>query len=288
MRRLYSLCLCKAQLPALPLPVAVAGALFSIAPASSANAQSAQGIAANSGTPIVAVVNVPAPWYAPRALIVSKMRDTISLYENLPGLSFKAFALRKQGNQFGGIYHWKNRQSADQWFTPEWFARIKRERGVDGNVRFFDAPVTLENAAYDIDAPKSSGFAPSEASLNGIGSPTPPVAQYASTPVATVVLITTPQGVTRQQLIAGFTAALPTERNISGLWRKHFIIADDGRFGGVYLWSNEAAASAWLSEAWQQQVKATYGTAADIEWYDVPILLPSKNPANRIDASQSK
>ena len=43
---------------------------------------------AASGTqPVVAVVEVATPWYAPAFLVRSKMRDTIPLYAALPGLA---------------------------------------------------------------------------------------------------------------------------------------------------------------------------------------------------------
>jgi heme-degrading monooxygenase HmoA len=97
------------------------------------------------------------------------------------------------------------------------------------------------------------------------------------------VTIATPAGVTRERIVAEFRAAVPAHQKADGLLRKHFIISDDGRFGGLYLWRDEAAAQRWFNEAWQQRVRQTYGSEARIEWFDTPILLPSQRAGNRIE-----
>jgi heme-degrading monooxygenase HmoA len=243
-----------------------------------AHGESATGANFATDTTVVAIVNVPSPGYAPRALIISTMRDSVPTYENVPGLGYKVFTLSQQAHRFGGIYTWKDQVSAEQWFTPDWFARVKRDRGVDATLRYFDAPVTINNEAGERYAAHNAGLAPSEISLQDIASGTPSLERFSATPVATVVLVKTPASVSRQQLIAEFTAAVPTYQTIKGLLRKHFIISRDGRFGGVYIWADEASARAWFNPAWQQKVQATYGAAA-IEWYDAPVLLPGKHPA---------
>jgi Putative mono-oxygenase ydhR len=204
---------------------------------------------------IVTIVTVPKPWYAPRALVASKMRDTQIQYESMPGLHYKIYTLAQADGQFGGIYLWKDRAAAQTWFAPSWFERVRKERGVGGVVRYFDAPLMLDNT-------------PGGTPLN---------ARSAS--VATLVTIPLPAGVTREKVIAEFNAALPTYQRVPGLLRKYFILTSDGRLGGVYLWDKQASADQWFSEAWQQRVRNTYGAAATMEWFDAPILLPTKAKA---------
>jgi Putative mono-oxygenase ydhR len=204
---------------------------------------------------IVTIVTVPKPWYAPRALVASKMRDTQAQYESMPGLHYKIYTLAQADGQFGGIYLWKDRAAAQTWFVPNWFERVRKERGVEGVVRYFDAPLMLDNT-------------PGGTPLN---------AQSAS--VATLVTIPLPAGVTREKVIAEFNAALPTYQRVPGLLRKYFILTSDGRFGGVYLWDKQASADQWFTEAWQQRVRSTYGAADTMEWFDAPILLPTKAKA---------
>jgi hypothetical protein len=213
-------------------------------------------------TPVAVIVKVPKPWYAPRAVIVSKMRDTIPQYESLPGLSYKMYSFAQSDGQFGGIYLWKDAASAQAWFNPAWFDRVKTERGVDADVRYFEVPVALDNVS-----PSSTPDALGEA-------------------VATLVTVPVPPGADRAQLIAEFRKSIPIYQQVPGLRRKYFVITDDARFGGIYLWENQASAERWFDDAWHQRVRKTYGADAVMEWFDIPILLPSKVQDNRIDLAR--
>jgi heme-degrading monooxygenase HmoA len=221
--------------------------------------------AQQAGSAVAVIVKVPKPWYAPRAVVIGKMRDTIPQYANLPGLNYKMFSFAQADGQFGGVYLWQDRTAAQAWFSPAWFERVRRERGVDGNVRMFDAPVVLDNAGAEAGA--TAGAEEGSA-------------------VATLVTIPTPAGLGRDRLVAEFRAALPAYQKVAGLKRKYFIITDDGRFGGIYLWESQAAAQAWFSTAWHARVKKTYGADGAIEWFDTPILLPSKLADNRIEMAR--
>lgn len=214
-----------------------------------------EGYAATSA--VAAIVKVPAPWYAPKMLVWSRMRETIPTYESLTGLSFKAYAIAQADGHYGGLYLWKDLVSARAWFNPAWFERVEKERGAKGHVRFYEVPVAIDNAAGG----------------------TPAQADGAS--VSTLVTIRTPAGIGKPQLVQEFQAAIPTYRAVPGLLRKHFIITDDGRFGGIYLWKDQAAAEEWFNAAWKERVRATYGTDATLEWFDTAILTPSKLATNQ-------
>ena len=242
------------------MKAAVAVPLAAVVLSTQVNAQTLPSIPAPT-TPVAVIVKVPKPWYAPRAVVVGKMRDTIPQYENLPGLNYKMFSFARMDGHFGGIYLWQDRASAEAWFNPAWFERVRRERGVEGQVRMFEAPVVLVN--------------PSTAAGSGEGDA-----------VVALVTIPTPSGVARERLIAEFRAALPVYERVAGLKRKYFIITGDGRFGGIYQWESQVAADAWFNPGWHERVKKTYGASAAIEWFDTPILLPSKLADNRIDTAR--
>jgi heme-degrading monooxygenase HmoA len=241
-------------------------------------------------SPVVAVVRVPTPWYAPRALVVSKMRDTIPQYAQLPGLAFKAFSIERASKDFGGLYYWRDTASAQVWFNAAWFERVKKERGVEGRVTLYDAPLSIDNTPGGTLADHGKA-APAAAAVDRMSalaeSPAPGAAARASSStVATLMLIRTPAGVGRERLNAEFQAAVPTHRAIPGLLRKHFLIADNGAsFGGLYLWQDEASAKAWFNVAWHERVRKTYGQTAAVDWFDTPILLPTRDAANLPEAS---
>jgi hypothetical protein len=221
--------------------------------------------AAGSDGPVVAVVKVAKPWYAPDFLVVHKMRRAVPQYRLIPGLTHKIFSLARPGGEFGGIYLWQDRASAEAWFNPAWYRRVKTERGVDADVRMFEAPMMFDNISSATGAPAIVDADVS--SLQGA--------------VVTLVTLPTPASTTREQTLRGFEAEMAIEHRAPGLMRRYAIITGDGRFGGVYLWRDEAAANRWFDAAWRRKVNELYGSAPQVEWFDAPILMPSALPANR-------
>jgi heme-degrading monooxygenase HmoA len=97
-------------------------------------------------------------------------------------------------------------------------------------------------------------------------------------PVAVLVAVPIPAGMPRPQLEAAFRAAVPEYQKLPGLIRKYFTIGDDGRAGGIYLWSSRAAAEAWYNDAWKDGVQKRWGAPATVSYFDVPALTDGVNP----------
>jgi hypothetical protein len=232
-----------------------AGAAVGLATCTATLAQPLGSGSIDATSAVAVVVKVPKPWYAPKSLVVGKMRDTVALYESLPGLSYKAFSLAQADGQYGGIYLWKDEGSARAFFGPAWFERVEKERGAKGQVRFYEVPVAIDNVRGNL---ADSGDA-----------------------VGAVVTVATPQGVSKARLVQEFQASIPVYQKAPGLLRKYFIVTEDGRFGGIYLWKDPASAQQWFTDEWKARVVKTYGSAAAIEWFDTPILLPSKRADNQ-------
>jgi heme-degrading monooxygenase HmoA len=215
-------------------------------------------VVTNASNAVVAIVKVPKTWYAPKPVVVSKMQATVAQYEQLPGLHYKIFTLTQADAQFGGIYLWKDRRSAQNWFNPTWHDRVEKERGHKADVRLFQAPIVVTNA------------------------PPIPGANH----VATLVTVTTPAQVSPERLVAEFTVAAPTYQKVAGLLRKYFIITDDGKFGGVYLWDTQTSAQNWFNPVWHERVRKTYGAEAQIEWFEAPIAIASKLADNQLEGGK--
>lgn len=105
-----------------------------------------------------------------------------------------------------------------------------------------------------------------------LGAPTFAEDKPAEMPVATLVTIKTPPGITRPMLDGGFKQAVPVYEKIPGLIRKYFIVNGDG-FGGMYLWKSRASAEAWFNDAWREKAKATYGSEAQLTYFDAPVQI---------------
>lgn len=100
--------------------------------------------------------------------------------------------------------------------------------------------------------------------------------QTSPEPVATIVTIKTPAGITRPMLEAEFKRAVPVYEKIPGLIRKYFI-ADADQFGGMYLWIDRASAEAWYNSAWRAKAKSLYGSEPDVRWFDVPVQIDNSS-----------
>lgn len=208
---------------------------------------------AAAGPPVVTIVRVPKPWYAPSFLVASKMRDSIPEYDKLPGLSYKIYTIGQTDGRYGGVYLWKDRKSAEAWFNPAWFARVEKERGAPGEVRYFNVLKVVDYTSGGTAAnPRSDSV---------------------------VAFVTVPAGDDdgATQLRNSLAADMP------GLLRE-YTVAGDGRAGVVLVWRDQAAGVQWLNDAWRARAKQSFGGEPEVEWYNAPILLPSVLPANAFAA----
>lgn len=73
----------------------------------------------------ITIVRVKAPWWAPKFLITGRFVDSIPEYAAAPGLIHKAYTFSDSG-EFGGVYLWDSRASAERWFDEAWHERVKR------------------------------------------------------------------------------------------------------------------------------------------------------------------
>jgi heme-degrading monooxygenase HmoA len=240
-----------------PIPfisAAITAAVMPVLTTQSASAQAQIGVF-SAPSASVAIVKIPKPWYAPNFFVALKMRDTVALYENLPGLTYKAFTIAQPDQEFGGAYLWKDRVEMEKWFNPAWFERVEKERGHQANVRFFSAPVVVVNQATALDV------------------------AY----ITTLVTIKTPANITREQVLAEFASAALTYQKVPGLIRKYFVLSDDGKFGGVYLWDSKLSAQTWFSPVWSERAAKRFGSEAQLEWFDTPIAITSKLAPNALE-----
>jgi Putative mono-oxygenase ydhR len=202
---------------------------------------------ATDGGPVVVIVKVAKPWYAPNWLVERKMQAVVQQYRQLPGLTFKIFSFARPHGEFGGIYLWHDRATAQAWFGPAWYKRVRDERGVEPDVRMFDATRVFD---------RTSGV-----KLDTVEN-------------AVVTVITGAKTVAN-------AGAPPVDPQAPGLLRAYLIDTPDGRTGGVYLWRDDAAAKRMLDSDWQRRQQALHGSTPKVEWFDTPILTRSTLPANR-------
>lgn len=68
-------------------------------------------------------------------------------YQNLAGLIRKHYVRSEDGSRVGGIYLWNSRADAERVFDGEWRERVTKLYGGEPSIMWFDAPVSVDNAA---------------------------------------------------------------------------------------------------------------------------------------------
>lgn len=71
-----------------------------------------------------------------------------------------------------------------------------------------------------------------------------------------------------------FLSTAPKYRDVPGLIRKYYVLAQDGRSaGGIYLWRSRAEAEAMYTPGWHDFVKQKYGTDASVTYMHCPVVV---------------
>lgn len=90
--------------------------------------------------------------------------------------------------------------------------------------------------------------------------------------VITTFQLSTP--ITRDEARRIFLSTAPKYQGVAGLFRKCYILSQDGRTaGGVYLWESRAQAEAMYSEDWRVFVREKYGTDPSVTYFDSPVVV---------------
>lgn len=79
-----------------------------------------------------------------------KFSSTAPKYTDIPGLIRKYYLLSEDGQVAGGVYLWKSRDRAEQFYTDEWKQFIKDLYGAEPSMQFFASPVVVDNSSGEI------------------------------------------------------------------------------------------------------------------------------------------
>lgn len=91
--------------------------------------------------------------------------------------------------------------------------------------------------------------------------------------VVSIVRVRAPWYATDGMIGRRFDEAVPTYAAIPTLIFKAFTIGADRTFGGVYLWNNAEAATAFFDAAWHDRIKKTYGRDGEVIVLQAPVTL---------------
>ncbi|MBJ7310834.1 monooxygenase [Rugamonas sp. CCM 8940] len=95
--------------------------------------------------------------------------------------------------------------------------------------------------------------------------------------IIAVTAFTLPNPITREEARSIFLSTAPTYQGAAGLFRKHYVLSEDGKTaGGIYFWNSKQEAEALFSDAWRGFVREKYGTDPTVSYFDSPVLVDNE------------
>jgi hypothetical protein len=92
--------------------------------------------------------------------------------------------------------------------------------------------------------------------------------------IIAITTFTLPKPITREEARRIFLSTAPKYQGVQGLFRKHYMLSQDGgTAGGVYLWNSKAEAEAMYTESWFTFVREKYGTDPTVTYFETPVLV---------------
>jgi hypothetical protein len=92
--------------------------------------------------------------------------------------------------------------------------------------------------------------------------------------ITAMTTFTLPRPITRDEARRIFLSTAPRYRGVPGLFRKTYVLAEDGvTVGGIYLWSSRSEAEAMYTDAWRAFVREKYGTEPIVTYFESPVVV---------------
>ena len=94
----------------------------------------------SDGKAIATLVLIPTLQGVNRDRLLAEFRAAVPVYQKIPGLLRKHLIVTDDG-QFGGVYLWRDKAAADQWFNSAWHERVRQTYRSEARLEWFDIPI---------------------------------------------------------------------------------------------------------------------------------------------------
>lgn len=95
--------------------------------------------------------------------------------------------------------------------------------------------------------------------------------------ITALVQFKLPQSISREQARETFSSTAKKYTTVSGLIRKYYVLAADGKTaGGVYLWKSQRAAELFYSDEWRHFIFDKYGALPTVTYFDSPVIVDNE------------
>ena len=82
-----------------------------------------------------------------------------------------------------------------------------------------------------------------------------------------------PSGIPTEAVKNGFLEVAPKFKHPAGLLRKYFLISEDEKTGGVYLWNSMEEARTFSEGVLCKMIRGKFQVEPSIEYYEAPVVV---------------
>jgi hypothetical protein len=87
------------------------------------------------------------------------------------------------------------------------------------------------------------------------------------------VQFTYPPGMSREQILDDARTTIPRWRGNTELFRKHYLVGEDGMGGAFYIWPSKEAAQRGHNAEWFANINARTGAVPTIRYFDLTMIV---------------
>ncbi len=92
--------------------------------------------------------------------------------------------------------------------------------------------------------------------------------------ITVITMFRLPKPITREEARKIFLSTAPKYQGVRGLFRKCYVLSEDGgTVGGIYLWNSRAEAETMYTEGWRDFVRDRYGADPSVTYYESPVVV---------------
>ena len=99
---------------------------------------------------LIEVITFKLPEGMTREELLRNYRETTEKWSKVEALVRKTYLYDAAAGLGGGVYQWKSVEAADHWHGDEWREFVKGLYGHYPEVRRFEVPVVVDNAAKEV------------------------------------------------------------------------------------------------------------------------------------------
>ena len=92
--------------------------------------------------------------------------------------------------------------------------------------------------------------------------------------ITAVTTFRLPKPITREEARSIFRSTAPLYRGVPGLFRKTYVLSEDGMTaGGIYFWNSREEAEALYTDAWRARARDKYGADPTVSYFESPVVV---------------